>query len=51
MGTQTYDITHYQPVLFAARSWDQVQDVVGGFFATADDDAVARLLHESAAHV
>ena len=51
MGTQTYDITHYQPVLFAARSWDEVHDVVGGFFATADDDSIARLQHESAAPV
>ena len=51
MGTQTYDITHYQPVLFAARSWDEVHDVVGGFFATADDESIARLQHESAAAV
>ena len=51
MGTQTYDITHYQPVLFAARSWDEVHDVVGGFFATADEESIARLQHESAAAV
>ncbi|MFN8149120.1 MAG: hypothetical protein U0R76_16860 [Candidatus Nanopelagicales bacterium] len=51
MGTQTYDITHYQPVLFAARSWDEVNDVVGGFFATADDESVARLLHDASARV
>ena len=44
MGTQTYDITHYQPVLFAADSWQQVHDVVGGFFAEVDDDLVAGLL-------
>ena len=47
MGTQTYDITHYQPVLFAAESWAQVHDVVGGFFDTVDDDLAARLLREA----
>ncbi len=44
MGVQTYDITHYQPLLFCADSFDQVEDVVGGFFETVDDEAVARLL-------
>lgn len=43
MATQDYDITHYQPVLFAADSWQQVHDVVGGFFETVDDDGAARL--------
>jgi len=47
MGVQTYDITHYQPVLFAAESWQQVHDVVGGFFDDASDDLVARLVHDS----
>ncbi len=42
MGTIEYDITHYQPVLYCAESMDQLEDVVGGFFATADDDAPAR---------
>ena len=44
MGVQTYDITHYQPVLFCAASFDQVEDVVGGFFEQADDELVERLL-------
>jgi phenylalanine-4-hydroxylase len=44
MGVQDYDITHYQPLLFCGESFDQVEDVVGAFFATADDDAVAALL-------
>ena len=44
MGTQTYDITHYQPLLFCAESFDEVEDVVGGFFDTVDDDVVARLM-------
>ena len=47
MGIQTYDITHYQPLLFCAESFGQVEDVVGGFFDTVDDDAVARLLAPS----
>jgi phenylalanine-4-hydroxylase len=48
MGVQTYDITHYQPILFAAESWTQVGDVVGGFFDTATDDVIAALLRDSA---
>jgi phenylalanine-4-hydroxylase len=51
MGTQTYDITHYQPVLFAAESWQQVHDVVGTFFDTATDDAIQRLQHDTSARV
>jgi phenylalanine-4-hydroxylase len=47
MGVQTYDITHYQPLLFAAASWQQVHDVVGGFFDTVDDDTVSQLLASS----
>ena len=43
MGTQEYDIGHYQPVLFAAASWAEVVEVVGGFFERVDDDLVARL--------
>jgi phenylalanine-4-hydroxylase len=43
MGVQTYDITHYQPLLFCAESFEHVEDVVGGFFETVDDDMVARL--------
>jgi phenylalanine-4-hydroxylase len=43
MGTLEYDITRYQPVLFAARSIGEVVDVVGGFFESFDDAAVDRL--------
>ena len=43
MATVEYDITSYQPVLFAARSMDELEDVVGGFFESADDDTPARL--------
>ena len=45
MGVQTYDITHYQPVLFCAESFAHIEDVVGGFFATVDDEAVRDYLH------
>jgi phenylalanine-4-hydroxylase len=44
MGTQAYDITVYQPVLFAARSFDHACDELHAFFSTYDDDARARLL-------
>jgi phenylalanine-4-hydroxylase len=43
MITIDYDITKYQPVLYAAASMDELEDVVGGFFASADDDTPARL--------
>ena len=43
MGTLNYDITAYQPVLFAARSMDHLEDVVGDFFASVDDEAAAAL--------
>jgi phenylalanine-4-hydroxylase len=42
MGTQPYDITHYQPILFAAEGTDHLLEVVGGFFAECDDDSPAR---------
>jgi phenylalanine-4-hydroxylase len=48
MGTLNYDITSYQPILFAAESLDQLDDVVGVFFETCDDetpDRVRRGLH------
>jgi phenylalanine-4-hydroxylase len=43
MGTTEYDITVYQDLLFAADSFAQVEDVVGAFWDTCDDEAVARL--------
>jgi phenylalanine-4-hydroxylase len=43
MATQEYDITHYQPVLFCADGMNHLEDVVGGFFETFDDDVPARL--------
>jgi phenylalanine-4-hydroxylase len=49
LGVQGYDITHYQPILFCADGFGEVEDVVGSFFAEVDDDLVQRLLHEQAA--
>jgi phenylalanine-4-hydroxylase len=43
MGTLDYDITKYQPILFAADGIEQLLDEVGGFFAGCDDDSPARL--------
>ncbi len=43
MATIDYDITHYQPVLFAAESFHHMVDAVGGFFASCDDETPARL--------
>jgi phenylalanine-4-hydroxylase len=42
MGVLTYDITKYQPILYAADGIEQLLDVVGGFFAGCDDDTPAR---------
>ncbi|SDL44657.1 phenylalanine-4-hydroxylase [Nonomuraea jiangxiensis] len=44
MGATEYDITKYQDVLFRAESLQHLEDVVGGFWDSCDDDAVARLL-------
>lgn len=49
MGTLAYDITKYQPVLFCAQNLDELDDVVGAFFDTVDDDLTFRLRAEAAA--
>ena len=51
MGTLAYDITAYQPVLFCAENLDELEDVVGEFFDTVDDDMPARLRAEAAPRV
>ena len=43
MGTIEYDITHYQPVLYAAQSMTHLSESLGAFFAGFDDDTPARL--------
>lgn len=37
MGTHDYDVTHYQPVLFAARSYERLIRDLGEFFRSYDD--------------
>lgn len=44
MATQEYDITHYQPVLFAAASFEQMLSDLHAFFSSYDDEACDRLL-------
>ncbi|MFB4285181.1 MULTISPECIES: phenylalanine 4-monooxygenase [unclassified Nonomuraea] len=44
MGATQYDITKYQDVLFRAESVQHLEDVVGGFWATCDDDSIAKLI-------
>ena len=58
MGTLDYDITRYQPVLFAAESFDRMVDDLGAFFAGYDDEdhapprrASERLTGPSGPHV
>jgi phenylalanine-4-hydroxylase len=43
MGSMAYDITHYQPVLFAASSFGHAVDELSAFFGRYDDDAFAAL--------
>jgi phenylalanine-4-hydroxylase len=42
MATLEYDITHYQPILFACDGMGELTERVGGFFAEFDDDTPAR---------
>ncbi|MET7336261.1 phenylalanine 4-monooxygenase [Nonomuraea sp. NPDC005650] len=44
MGTTHYDITKYQDVLFRAESLQHLEDVVGDFWATCDDDSIAKFI-------
>ncbi len=46
MGTIEYDITHYQPVLFAAESLDHLVDELGAFFSEFTDETPQRLARE-----
>jgi phenylalanine-4-hydroxylase len=47
MGTLEYDITKYQPVLFCADGMEELDAVIGGFFADFDDDTPARLRRDA----
>ncbi|HEX4902311.1 MAG TPA: phenylalanine 4-monooxygenase [Acidimicrobiales bacterium] len=42
MGTTAYDITHYQPLLFAAESTEHLLVELGAFFDSYDDDTYRR---------
>jgi phenylalanine-4-hydroxylase len=44
MGVRQYDITHYQPVLYAADSFPELVERLGEFFATFDDGVYRRLV-------
>jgi phenylalanine-4-hydroxylase len=46
MGTAEYDITHYQPVLYAAPSFPQLVDDLMSFYSSYDDEVAARLMGE-----
>ncbi len=48
MGTIDYDITHYQPVLFAAESKTHLVEELGAFFAGFDDETPERLAQDAA---
>jgi len=49
MGTIDYDITKYQDHLFDAGSMEQLEDVVGEFWATCDDESIERLKADAGA--
>jgi len=44
MGTTDYDITVYQPLLYAGRSMTHVVDELSAFLSSYDDDAYAKLI-------
>ena len=50
MGVLDYDITKYQPVLYAAESIEHLLEVVGRFFEECDDDTPARFSGLSVTH-
>ena len=48
MATLEYDISHYQPILFACDGMEELTERVGGFFAAFDDETPARLAARTA---
>jgi phenylalanine-4-hydroxylase len=48
MGTTEYDITHYQPVLYASESFERLVDDLMGFYSEFDDEQHAKLLAPAA---
>ena len=49
MSTIEYDITKYQPVLFAAESLDHLVDSLGAFFSGFSDETPERLARQATA--
>jgi phenylalanine-4-hydroxylase len=49
VATESYDITRYQPVLFAVASFEQLSSDLHAFFSSYDDEAGSRLLHHGRA--
>jgi len=47
MGTAEYDITLYQEHLFEAASFNEISDLIGGFWDSCTDDSIAALLSDS----
>ena len=47
MAAVPYDITRFQPVLFAARSMSHLVDTLSAFFSAFDDDTRHRLIRQS----
>jgi phenylalanine-4-hydroxylase len=43
MGRQIYDITHFQPTLFSAGSFEDMFTVLSNFFDRYDENEYARL--------
>ncbi len=50
MATQDYDITHYQPILFAAASSEQMLSDLHAFFSSYDDKTCNQLLTQAMRH-
>ncbi|TJZ44132.1 phenylalanine 4-monooxygenase [Streptomyces piniterrae] len=49
MTSRPYDVTSYQPVLFAAENLSHLEDFLGGFFSEVDGDTPGRLAHRAGA--
>ncbi len=49
MGTTEYDITHYQPVLYAAPSFSELEDELMSFYSSYDEEAYRRITAAAAA--
>jgi phenylalanine-4-hydroxylase len=50
MGTMTYDITHYQPILFAGRSMPDIEAELLEFWNAYDDVTYRRITTRSRQH-